>query len=619
MQKKKGISLIVLVITIIVMIILAAAIIISISNSGIVNRANEAVDATNEAQMKQMVTLAWSEAFFKDTTETKDDAYYLKEVKAYLLASGITELTLNKYTLTANKSGANIQLKEDNNTEQPETPNTPEEPTITQLSAPTIAINENTLVITDNATNGEYTEQFEIYVGNELKQTVAKTDVTALDITTLNLGVGEYSITVKAIATGLTASSASNVIEYIVVDPNAVPAEWAENVVAIVDGVPIPKGFAASPYGADEANGIKAENTKNGGLVIYELEEGETAIPSGETQFTSWTTRNQYVWVPVDKDNFATEFVRKDFINQTSKVLDSTGAYNALGTSSVYWEVIVDNNNLPKTTIAEQSKNYMSTATLAEVQAMYASVKEYGGFYIARYEAGIDTQRTSNDDAIVKTLENVHSKMNKIPYNYIGWATTSMMNKDTGAAVEIARSLYPSDTTDANYNKYGVISTLTYGVQWDRTLQWIIDTEALELEEVTNTKGTVAYANCLGHAISSYSELNSGAKYTSSPTQAYVAVTAGYTKGTTNPGGMHLLTTGALKASKINNIYDLAGNMAEWTMEGMGAAHRVPRGGGYNYSGALYVSLRADNYGVVGGTYSQERGFRPSLYIKQQR
>ena len=112
MQNKKGISLIVLVITIIVMIILATAIIISISNSGIVNRANEAVEKTTEAQMKQMVTIAWSEAHLKDTTETKDDAYYLKEVKAYLTASGIPEEEQNKYIIIATVQGVSIKRKD---------------------------------------------------------------------------------------------------------------------------------------------------------------------------------------------------------------------------------------------------------------------------------------------------------------------------------------------------------------------------------------------------------------------------------------------------------------------------------------------------------------------------
>ena len=110
-KNKNGISLIVLVITIIVMIILAAAIIISISNSGIINRANSAVEETNEKQMKELVSLAWAEAYLKDTTEVKDDAYFYKEVIAYLKANGITDEELAKYDITADKNGADANLK----------------------------------------------------------------------------------------------------------------------------------------------------------------------------------------------------------------------------------------------------------------------------------------------------------------------------------------------------------------------------------------------------------------------------------------------------------------------------------------------------------------------------
>ncbi len=50
MQKKKGISLIVLVITIIVMTILAAAVIISLENTGMVQHSKQATNKTNYAQ-----------------------------------------------------------------------------------------------------------------------------------------------------------------------------------------------------------------------------------------------------------------------------------------------------------------------------------------------------------------------------------------------------------------------------------------------------------------------------------------------------------------------------------------------------------------------------------------
>ncbi len=63
MKEKQGISLIVLVITIIVMVILAGAIVLTLNNSGIIDKASEAVDATNYATVKELTQMAWAEAY----------------------------------------------------------------------------------------------------------------------------------------------------------------------------------------------------------------------------------------------------------------------------------------------------------------------------------------------------------------------------------------------------------------------------------------------------------------------------------------------------------------------------------------------------------------------------
>ena len=56
MKNKKAISLIVLIITIIVMIILASAIIMSLDNTNIFNKAEEATDKYTGVQEKQKIT-----------------------------------------------------------------------------------------------------------------------------------------------------------------------------------------------------------------------------------------------------------------------------------------------------------------------------------------------------------------------------------------------------------------------------------------------------------------------------------------------------------------------------------------------------------------------------------
>lgn len=53
------------------------------------------------------------------------------------------------------------------------------------------------------------------------------------------------------------------------------------------------------------------------------------------------------------------------------------------------------------------------------------------------------------------------------------------------------------------------------------------------------------------------------------------------------------LSIGALKDAKVNNIYDMAGNMYEWTMEGRSINHSVTHGGYFNDSGSSYAIFTA--------------------------
>ncbi len=66
---KRGISLIVLVITIIVMIILASAIILSLSNSGIIGRANEASFKTDVKSIQEELTIELADAILEDRAD----------------------------------------------------------------------------------------------------------------------------------------------------------------------------------------------------------------------------------------------------------------------------------------------------------------------------------------------------------------------------------------------------------------------------------------------------------------------------------------------------------------------------------------------------------------------
>ena len=69
--------------------------------------------------------------------------------------------------------------------------------------------------------------------------------------------------------------------------------------------------------------------------------------------------------------------------------------------------------------------------------------------------------------------------------------------------------------------------------------------------------------------------------------------------------------TGSVSTDVSKNIYDLAGNCWEWTMEAYTTDYRVKRGG--NCYLAYPVSRRSSDY----PTYDSDLySFRPTLYIK---
>ena len=101
---KKGISLIVLVITIIVMIILAASVVITLSNTGVIDRAGQAVDLTNEASVQDLAALTWADAYL-DNLRGQD---LIDEVEKKLEEQGVTK---DKWNITITETGVNIAEK----------------------------------------------------------------------------------------------------------------------------------------------------------------------------------------------------------------------------------------------------------------------------------------------------------------------------------------------------------------------------------------------------------------------------------------------------------------------------------------------------------------------------
>ena len=182
----------------------------------------------------------------------------------------------------------------------------------------------------------------------------------------------------------------------------------------------IPKGFAPiNENGADWGT----ETGYQKGLVITDEVDGEGN-----------SIGNEFVWISVD--GTIVKFERQDFGKQASET---------------------EYSNYSDPTISENQ----------ELANITTSVKTNGGFYIARFEAGKPQDGILATDGSIEPV----SKQGATVWNNIAWSdngTNDDINPGNGA-VTVARSMY-INTPDS---KYGVVSTLIYGTQWDTALNFI--------------------------------------------------------------------------------------------------------------------------------------------------
>ena len=301
----------------------------------------------------------------------------------------------------------------------------------------------------------------------------------------------------------------------------AKPGTWTSSqVTPIADGnggtVPLPNGFHY--VGGDISTG----------LVISD-KQGDTMNASGVDM------GNQFVWIPVSSE---ADLERTYFDTTTGQ--PTTG--------------------LDTTKYTEPYASGYSTEA-SEYTTMRAQVLKYGGFYIGRYEAGVNstTLRTK-----VTTTQTVVCKKGVAPYNYVPWGN-AMNDVNTAFApsdnnpdnVNTNGAVYLAKNFASQHNYTSVISTLIYGCEWDAMCRYIGDSQ-----RTTPTK--------------SAPEL-----------------------------------TGSVSTDVSKNIYDLAGNCYELTMEAADTSYRVLRGGSCKFH--VRVSSRR---GFNPTSFKDYVSLRPTLYIK---
>lgn len=323
------------------------------------------------------------------------------------------------------------------------------------------------------------------------------------------------------------------------------------------------------------------ENVEDNSIYDYRNPVIPKGFKSVETNYASWKLDEQGYPIGWDKGLVIEDDIGNQFV----------------------WIPVKDTNNIIRKDgyYARKEQNYMNSCKEAddnnstvESKELYKSIKKYKGFYIARYEAGIEDQfKRPIQDGTIKPL----SKQNVYVWNRIRWgsaygyALDGIQGDDReNGAVKVARSMYPNTERLKTYNLQndltndtGVISTLCYGVQWDLTMDFISNID----NTYTKTKYIEDSSNMGWFGTNSKSTLQ---------------------KTGTNLNGNN--------SNCVKNIYDLAGNIYEWTMESYKDNFRIYRGGMYEMGNKdISASTRGHCIPDGFGDYMYV-GFRVALYLK---
>ena len=333
----------------------------------------------------------------------------------------------------------------------------------------------------------------------------------------------------------------------------------------------------------------------NGGSTSVSSNETRPYLPTGFTQVKGTTlkngltiqdsTGNQYVWVEVPKAErvYKTAGLEiKDFTDEEyTKIEDDLHTYTDVyrdGTSykdEYYSEVGLTN---------DQYTNLKKT--------MLKSVYQNGGFYIGKYETGIENKPKTSYSVDTAPTETPVIKRNAYPYNYVtcSQAQTLANNMESG-----------------NHT-----SSLMFGVQWDLVLKYL---ETKGTSQVDLKTDSTSWGNYYNNA---WNITNSNSKYAiyDDKLENFDWTSGAY--GIKDSDTIVLLSTGASDDFSKQGIYDLAGNVFEMTLEHTNSISRArprgtctARGGGfYSWEDKNPVSVRLD----ISEIEFIGNGFRVSLF-----
>ena len=339
-----------------------------------------------------------------------------------------------------------------------------------------------------------------------------------------------------------------------------------------------------NPAATIPENSIVLEGDANKGIVIKDKNE------------------NEWVWVEVPKTTVFSgltidttqELTEQNYTDIKNKLIEYVGIYR--------------NGSVSQTRNNWKDEWYDGCSITSEkytetYQEMLKSIYTYGGFWIGRYEAGIEGTTTETTNArtdssariSIETSPKAISQKDAIPYNYVYCSEAQALAKEM--------------TPNSNYT-----SSLMFGIQWDLVCKYLEVKGRLTTADInSNSTSWGNYENAKIENITS----GKYAVYKNESLGTWTKISGRYTKTNTGPDYYTLLSTGISEYTNKMNIYAFAGNEWEWTLEHATSNSNSPcacRGGGYYYSGSNYPASYRKYLGMT-DAYN-DVSFRPTFYVK---
>ena len=338
---------------------------------------------------------------------------------------------------------------------------------------------------------------------------------------------------------------------------------------------------------------------------------------------------NQFVWVPCNGG----EAVYEKHVYETN-IVDDTEGYTQ-DTGNEMWPTF-------------QYRKYNDWKDEDNRTVKNTSVAKYGGFYVGRYEAGISEnadfynnedgsvywQSSYNEDTSIKYGDNdfkedlsktyidtykvkditTQNNKNLVPVskkNNPSWNYISQKNANI-----VSNNMYETSKTVKSY--------LIDGVAWDTISNWISN----DKKDIKNVIDSTAWGNYLNseYQINGLYAKHQIREITKGEWKWFPAYM--YNRGIHKKEKEYIeIATGSTERNRAKKIYDLSGNMWEWTTEVgdhtsltdnstiISGKYAVLRGGSFKYNGdRAPVTYR---HGINTSSWSGDInvGFRVVLYI----